>query len=583
MKFVGHMVCFNEADFIEQSIKSVINHLDRLIIFEGSWKEHYEVNGKLRSTDGTLEILDRLQKQYPTKIEIYFLNEKTQLDQRNKLWDYLKEDCVLLLIDSDEVWPKDQLEKLKEQVGDWPDKRSGALPPLCYTVDSLTFVNDLNTYTPIRFPRVWELEKGLKYQFVEPNRILLTNEFSDVYNADFDKTDLNINYFHYSYCHKPKRFLEKKKERMKAHGNFSWELRDGLVQKDGVNFKEFTGKHPETMSDHPLIGITKHKVVQKPELIIYLEQSGIGNLVLSTPMLQAIRQAKPSAHIYVVSWTRAYRILEGSNYLDGVINVESPNALSEFLNKKIDHLIISPVGAIEQVVNWFKPRAQNFYKVNVRTPWVKHEAEYKMSFAKKLGYKGPMPSCSVHIHEYNRDNIKNKFADKIIGINAAYLKSDHWPMKHWGNDKFAQLIDRLSEKFTDHMFAFLGSKNDFNDAEDIFSKMQTCGPIYNLCGQFNDIKDCMALIEKCSFVVGNDGGLSHIASALCVPTYTIFLFTNPIKNKPLGPNAHIIMKPCADRLSCQHGAPEQLLNCKNNGCLDVSVDEVMNLIEKTYN
>jgi ADP-heptose:LPS heptosyltransferase len=75
-------------------------------------------------------------------------------------------------------------------------------------------------------------------------------------------------------------------------------------------------------------------------------------------------------------------------------------------------------------------------------------------------------------------------------------------------------------------------------------------------------------------VIGNDGGLQHIAAALGVPTVTIFLFTNIIKNRPLGPVSYVAANDCDNRLTCQHHI-ELIDVCSQNGCMSVSVDKVM--------
>jgi ADP-heptose:LPS heptosyltransferase len=58
------------------------------------------------------------------------------------------------------------------------------------------------------------------------------------------------------------------------------------------------------------------------EIIVYIENSGIGNLIMSSPMLQAIKKAKPECWLVVLSWNRAARILEGVPYIDELIKIE---------------------------------------------------------------------------------------------------------------------------------------------------------------------------------------------------------------------------------------------------------------------
>lgn len=592
MKLVAYYSVYNEGDFIAESLASVCPHVDRTIIIEGAWRETYEVNGNKNSTDDTVEKIQLFCGENPQyDIELHHHSENDQIAQRNALWQYLKDDCILFLVDGDEVWSEDQILKLKELLPDWPKGKSAALPPFCYTVDSLTFVNDLYTYTPIRFPRLWELEKGLEYRFVEPNRIVLTNEFTNIVDADFHVENLDVYYFHYSYCHSPERFQEKKKERTKKHGQFSWELRDGLVQKDGVQYTEFTGKHPEPMIGHKLMGVRKHRDVKRPETIVYIEHSGIGNLILATPMLQALRRAKPDAHIHVVSWSRAFRVLEGAPYLDSVIAADQGNQLAQLANIPIDHLLVSPVGALDQVVQWLGQWTKQTHRLDTPTPWTIHEADRKMVFAKKLGYRDRIPPCSVEFFGYNYANAYDALFTssafdafrshrKAIAINAAYLKSEHWPLKHWGNANYSQLVRELQMWWPDLAIVFVGSSADKQDAQEIINNSLDQTKCLNLCGFSNDIKDTLAVLSNgVDLCVGNDGGLQHAADAVGTDTVTIFTFTNPVKNRPYN-QGKILMVPCENRLSCQHGNWQR---CKANGCLDLSVSEVFETIKERLN
>ena len=570
-KLIAYYSIYNEAEFIHESLASVYDYVDRIIIIEGAWKETYEVNGHKRSTDGTINIVKKFIKLYDAddKIEYYEHNENSQLEQRNLLWNYIEEDCLILLVDGDEVWEGEQIKLLREATKDWP--RSCALPPLVYTVQSLIFINDFFNCSKVRYPRLWEIEAGCQYNFVEPNRITVNGH-------DFDKKDLDVHYFHYSYCHSAERFEEKKRERTKLHGSFAWELREGIVSRDDAHIQPFDGRHPKVMKYHSLFGKKKHRQVKKPEVIVYVEHSGIGNLILSTPLLQALREAKPDAHIYVVSWNRAYRILEGAQYINSIIPVEDTKQLAQLANVSIDHLIISPVGSLGNVAVWLQARSKSTINIQVEAPWTKNEAEYKLSAAKKLGWRGKTPKCHVPILEYNLDNAREIIGGNlnVVGINASYLKTEHWHLKHWGNKKFKQLINNL-QLGNDYTYVFLGAQDDWDNAEEILNSLIVPVKTINLCGFSSDIKDTAAIIHLCRILIGNDSGLQHIAAGVDTPTTTVFTFTNPIKNKPFGSRNEIAMVPCENRLSCQHGNWQR---CKDNGCMDLSVDKVVEIVQK---
>jgi ADP-heptose:LPS heptosyltransferase len=339
------------------------------------------------------------------------------------------------------------------------------------------------------------------------------------------------------------------------------------------------------------------------EKFLWVINSGIGNATHIVPALKAIKEMSPKCELYVSTWERSYRILEGLPFIDKVFTKHPLAVLQEL--EFVDYLIISPVGAITHPD--MAKRAKNILTNPVKPPWIKHEIEYNMDIVRAYGYEKPPPKTEIRVpykHEENAYNFLKKEIEKhytgsgdkkwreeivpymlknsdIICINASYLRSDHWYKKHWGNDKYLQLLSRFCMTYDRNkfIFVFIGSKEDKEDANEIRKQsflISTCAPAIkiNACGFSDDIKDTAALIRMSKLVIGNDGGLMHIAAALKVPTVTIFTFTNNIKNEPYGDDNISVMLPCENRLMCQHG---QWKECK---CLDVPVNMVFDAVKK---
>lgn len=560
---IAYMAALDEAEYIEYAIRSTIYHVKRMIVIEGAWGCTACATGKVRSTDGTVEILERLKKEFDN-LEVYYLNEPTQLEQRNKVFDYIKEDCWMLLQDADEVYSDQAIEEVKMIAEDNPDV-------MAVRFNSYTFINDFYSYTDIMFPRLFNIKAGQQYYFKAPNDILPVGQSTAMC------CDINSLYFHhYSYCHSNERFMVKKKERTYLHGNFKWELQNGRVVAKGFEPKKYTGEHPEIMKCHPRYGVRvsqSHMVPgYVPKIIMLMQHSGIGNLVQTTPCLQAMRAQDPEAKIYLLTWPRSSRILEGLDCIDMVVPQDNKTFMKS-MNRKIDFMFLSPVGTL------FHQDMENMCNKVVRhaiqPPWCRHEADVHMDFARQLGYADDAPKPIVKIFPYNQEAVKRTLGcmgfkpKEYICINAAYLKEGQWPLKHWGSDKYNVLAAELVAH--GYPVVFVGSEEDKAEAEAITSKIHTTTCI-NACGYSPDIKDTAELIANAKLIVGNDGGLMHIAAAVGTPTVTIFTFTNPIKNMPLAPGGKLVMRPCDHRISCQHGLWER---CVQRGCLNVPVQDVL--------
>lgn len=315
--------------------------------------------------------------------------------------------------------------------------------------------------------------------------------------------------------------------------------------------------------------------------VAFLCHSGIGNLIHCTPCLKALRSKYPDAELYLLTWPRAGTILR--EWKTATVSMQHPGDF--FANCEIDHVLISPAGALwDDRLMDVLPGLQNakLHKLNVGRRWVKHEVEYLMEFAEELGCSGEIPDSEVCLQPMNAsradDFIKANRMEKFICINATFLRSDHWHLKHWGDEKYSTLLGRLHQECPGYKFVFVGDKQDHTTAGDIF-KYAGYVPqsvFVNACGWTNDIRDTASLIARSRLIVGNDGGLMHIAAAVQTPSVTIFTFTNPIKNRPYTIDAEEVMVPCELRIECQHGKYDR---CQKNGCFDLPVETVVQAVK----
>lgn len=557
---IGYMAVHNGSDFIRQSIESVINSVDKFIILEGAWGENVAVNGQPRSTDGTLDILSELEEKYSDKIEIHQYNDRSQLAQRNRIFKHIPKDCWLFIVDHDEVWDNENLSKLQTLLQETSD------PGI--KVKSFTFINDPYSYAPIAFPRCFRIKFDNSYVFCAPNDLICNGKHVEVIPHEY------IEFFHYSYCHSPERFLEKKRERTKLNGYFPWSLdSNNQVYRSDANIRSFNKEHPLIMNDHPIMS---RKPVRNGDHYVIIQHSGIGNIIHTTPLAKALREMYPNARISILTWSRSARILEEWPVVDEVW-VGDPNAYFAALKTPVKEVMLSPVGTLPLAQHVLK---HNPMKLQFKAPWVMHEAEYHMMFARELGWEGDSPCPEVYINSKNRERAQEKLTSLAIegdflAVNASYLHSDQWPKKHFGNKNYVELLSWFIDKYN-WPIVFLGAQDDVRNATDIAKRLGK-GDTYNLCGWSNDIKDTAAVLEMATITFGNDGAVQHISAAVDTPTVTVFTFTNNIKNQPQHPLSEIAMKECDNRLMCQHGGYNQ---CQ---CLNVPIDIVKSAIMKVIN
>lgn len=109
MKIWAHTLVKNEAKFIWYSVMSVINYVDRILLWDnGSNDETLEIIKKILETKVAQEKIDfRIIKQ----------NFKNEDDIRQKMLDETKSDWFLV-VDGDEIWWDDSISKVIQLIKD---------------------------------------------------------------------------------------------------------------------------------------------------------------------------------------------------------------------------------------------------------------------------------------------------------------------------------------------------------------------------------------------------------------------------------------------------------------------------------
>lgn len=110
--FASHTLVKNGMPFIDLVLRQVLPYMHRCLITISE-----------KSTDSTLQVLRRLEKEHPHKIKISFESVSSPgllTKERQKQLDQTVEDWVLFL-DDDDYWPTDQIKemiKIIEKEGD---------------------------------------------------------------------------------------------------------------------------------------------------------------------------------------------------------------------------------------------------------------------------------------------------------------------------------------------------------------------------------------------------------------------------------------------------------------------------------
>ena len=280
MKIVGVMPVYEETDWVEYAVKGVIDFVDELIITEGYtgalW--HFWRN---RSSDGTLEILEKLEKRYD-KVKV--LKSPWHLTkERGKAWSYnrmVKASIYnepgnwIFIVDADEFYTNEQLGKIRATL-EKTDKD-------VISVHARMFIYNFKYFIPVVHARLIRITEGMIFKPSQNPYYKNGDSYSRWPDraADILKSDPM---FHYSFVKPPIRM--NKRLEMEVQGGrrnpcvltwfdevfmkWSEKTADEIYRKNieitgnsGILFagpdlqiQSYNGSHPAVLDNHPLRGI----------------------------------------------------------------------------------------------------------------------------------------------------------------------------------------------------------------------------------------------------------------------------------------------------------------------------------------
>ncbi|MCX5715740.1 MAG: glycosyltransferase family 9 protein [Candidatus Omnitrophica bacterium] len=287
--------------------------------------------------------------------------------------------------------------------------------------------------------------------------------------------------------------------------------------------------------------------------ILVIRTDRIGEVLLSTPVITALKEKFPDAEISVLVKPQVRELFEGNPYVSEILeHTETEEGFAAALRlkkmikpKKFDmaviinpkrdyHLAVFLAGIPVRVGFDRKWGFLLTHKVeDTKYLAEKHEVEYNLDLARALGIE-PKEKQPVFVI---------KEPDKFLegrGPFAAIHPCTSNPKKQWPRENFARLGNMLAKKGYNMVIVSGPQEADF--ARKVASMMEN-KPV-DLAGKLS-LKELGAVLKKCAFLVSSDSGPVHIAAA--VGTRAVVLFggrdpgSNPKRWKPYGKD-HVVLK-----------------------------------------
>jgi ADP-heptose:LPS heptosyltransferase len=328
---------------------------------------------------------------------------------------------------------------------------------------------------------------------------------------------------------------------------------------------------------------------KKIKKILCIKPRGIGDIILSTIVLENLKAALPNSEIHYLTEEFAKRAVENNPYVSKVLTYNKNkfvlSAIRKVRKEKYDLVFDF----------WSNPKTAQitfFSGAKYRVGFEKRGRKYAYNFIGKTGSMGkhasednlvllnvldiPIISKKI-IYQTTKEEILfaedflNKKFDRSNNLLIGIIPSGGWQSKRCDALKWIEICKEI-QKNIKAKFIILWGPGDEKDAKIISEGLQPT-PIMAPKSSFGELS---ALIEKCDLIIANDSGPMHVAAALGKPTLGIFGPTDPQAHRPYSGNSSYVIHSELDCIMCT-----KLICPLNHECmLELPAEKVIREIEK---
>lgn len=306
-----------------------------------------------------------------------------------------------------------------------------------------------------------------------------------------------------------------------------------------------------------------------PQRLLILQPRRIGDVIVTTPVIDALRARFPNARIEFLVEPVAAPVLADYPGLDEALVFDKKNFfywVREIRRRRYDWVLDfmnnprtaqltwasgAPLRAGFRVPFW---RLAYTHPVDRPTRTL-YAVQNKFHLLRAVGVTPPesgiLPRLPVSEKDFSgarswwTENALDRYAERV-----ALMPQHRHPIRQWPNHRFLELMKLLIAP--DHRALILfGSPDEMND-------------LHRLAAEFPErvfvipngpLRQAAALFARCHAAVTNDSGLMHLAVSVGVPTVTVYGPTSPDSWNPNQPPHRWVR---AEGLAC--------LTCNRDHC-----------------
>lgn len=269
----------------------------------------------------------------------------------------------------------------------------------------------------------------------------------------------------------------------------------------------------------------------------------LGDVIMTTPALAVLKERYPEAEIHYLTEAAYAPVLEGNPHLEGVMALQrgllgttgTIRAIRQKRFTAVLDLFYNPRSALLLYLSRIPIRVggsrrwrRRMYTENFSAPSdIRSAVEHHLHPLGVFGAKGKNGRPRVYLSDGERrrgaellDRFLNgeRAREPVVAIHPGGT----WQSKRWEAGSFARLARELALKLGARVLVVTGPGE-----ESIARKIKKDGGGNIVVCPLQTIRTLASLLDNCSAVVANDGGILHLAVALGRPTVGIFGPTEP--------------------------------------------------------
>lgn len=300
--------------------------------------------------------------------------------------------------------------------------------------------------------------------------------------------------------------------------------------------------------------------------IALIKPSALGDIVHALPVLSALRERFPKAHILWVVHRSYAGLLEGHPELNEVLSFDRGHGLNRWLagtaelihvarllrSKRCD-LVVDLQGLLRTGwLTWFSgaERRVGLFSAREGSAWAytdclhdplgrsvdqMHAVDRYWLVAEALGVGHAPKRFVLPMPDSERAWAWQRLADWPRPWIMVHLGT-RWETKRWPVAHFAELAGRAVRRFGGSVI-LVGSGSEAALGDALIRRFS--GPILNLIGQ-TTLKQLAAVLEQADIMLSNDSGPLHLAAALGRPVVAPFTCTSVTRTGPFGQLGHAV-------------------------------------------